>query len=133
MPLLQIRTAVRREGALFDLRGRRLFARYSEDVEKGGAEWALRHVKTTFHASFKAPTGYYESRVHVSNVSGSHEVTDGGEAGPVYGPWLEGVGSRNATTRFRGYFAFRKAAAALENRIESLGERIFRLRYQNRL
>lgn len=132
MPLLQIRTAVRREGALFDFRGRILFARYSGDLEKEGAEWALDHVKSTYHTHFKQPTGYYESRVHVHKGMTGHEVWDGGEAGPVYGPWLEGVGSRNATTRFKGYHAFRKAATALELRIESLGDRIFRLRYENR-
>jgi hypothetical protein len=60
-------------------------------------------------------------------------VWDGGWAGPVYGPWLEGVGSRNATTRFKGYRAFRKAANALERHIEDLGDRIFRLRYRHRL
>ncbi len=132
MPLLQIRTAVRREGALFDIRGRILFRRYSEEVEREGADWALDHVKQTYHTHFKNPTGYYESRVHVHNGPVGHEVWDGGEAGPVYGPWLEGVGSRNLTTRFKGYHAFRKAATALETRIESMGDRIFRLRYENR-
>ena len=32
----------------------------------------------------------------------------------VYGPWLEGVGSRNGTTRFRGYAMFRKTGDWLE-------------------
>jgi hypothetical protein len=26
-----------------------------------------------------------------------------------YGPWLEGLGSRNETTSFKGYFSFRQA------------------------
>jgi hypothetical protein len=34
----------------------------------------------------------------------------------VYGPWLEGVGSRNfPVTRFRGYHAFRVAAQELKH------------------
>lgn len=132
MALLQIRTSVRREGALFDFRGRRLFSRFSQDIEEEGAEWALGHVRTTFHTSFKHPTGTYESTVRVHEGPTGHEVWDGGEGGLVYGPWLEGVGSRNLTTRFKGYHAFRKAATALEARIESMGDRIFRLRYENR-
>jgi len=28
--------------------------------------------------------------------------------GVIYGPWLEGVGSRNATTRFKGYANYRR-------------------------
>lgn len=31
----------------------------------------------------------------------------------TYGPWLEGVGSRNATTRFKGYHGFRQAGGEL--------------------
>lgn len=34
----------------------------------------------------------------------------------VYGPWLEGVGSRNETTRFRGYAAYRKTGDWLQER-----------------
>lgn len=31
----------------------------------------------------------------------------------MYGPWLEGTGSRNETTRFKGYFSFRIATQEL--------------------
>lgn len=131
--MLEIRTRLDYAGALFDARGRRIFRQYAQELEEDGAQWALGHVRGTFHRSFRMPTGYYESRVRVHNTSTGYEVWDGGEAGPVYGPWLEGVGSRNATTRFKGYHAFRLAAQALSARIEGMGERIFRLRYQNRL
>jgi hypothetical protein len=40
-------------------------------------------------------------------------VTD---SGVIYGPWLEGTGSRNRTTRFKGYATFRKAAQELDRR-----------------
>ena len=32
----------------------------------------------------------------------------------VYGPWLEGIGSRNAKSRFKGYAMFRNAKQQLE-------------------
>lgn len=128
--LLQVRTSMRYDGPLFDFRARRTFNDFRDELEEESAEWVLDHVKGTFHVSFKQPTGYYESNVRVHNNS---EVWDGGLAGPVYGPWLEGVGSRNNTTRFKGYHAFRKAAQALERRIENMGDRTFRLRYRNRL
>jgi hypothetical protein len=71
--------------------------------------------------------------VHVRREYGSHVVSDGGWSGPVYGPWLEGIGSRNApVTRFRGYHAFRKASEALQRRIAGMGDRIFRTRYEGR-
>ena len=127
--LLRVSGAMRFDGPLFDARGRRLFHQFRDDLEEEAAEWALDHIQDTFHTHFKHPTGYYESNVRIHNTS---EVWDGGLAGPVYGPWLEGVGSRNNTTRFKGYHAFRKAAQALDRRIVRMGDHIFRVRYQNR-
>jgi len=130
--MLGVSTRVDRSGPLFDGRAPRIMDEYVDDLEEQGAEWALRHVQRTFHAKFQNPTGYYESRVHISNVSGEHVVNDGGFAGPVYGPWLEGVGSRNETTRFKGYHAFRNAANRLELRFSELGHRLFNSNYQSR-
>lgn len=127
---LRVRTGMRFDGPIFDFRGRREFGRFRDDLEEESAEFVLDHIQNTFHTHFKHPTGYYESNVRIKN---SNEVWDGGFGGPVYGPWLEGVGSRNNTTRFKGYHAFRKAADALDRRVEEMGDRMFRLRYQNRL
>lgn len=120
------------EGPFFDDRVHRAFDDYTDTLEEEMAEWALRHVKRTYHTEFKQPTGYYESNVRVHVVGGAHEVWDGGQGGPVYGPWLEGVGSRNLTTRFKGYHAFRKAAMALERRSQEMGTRIL-ARFINRM
>jgi hypothetical protein len=130
---LRVRTGMRFNGPLFDNRGRRIFSDFRDDLEEEAAEWTLNHIKGTFHTHFQHPTGHYESNVRIHDTSGGPEVWDGGLAGPVYGPWLEGVGSRNNTTRFKGYHAFRTAANALDRRIEGMGDRIFRLRYRNRL
>jgi hypothetical protein len=40
----------------------------------------------------------------------------------TYGPWLEGTGSRNLTTRFHGYHAFRLAAQELDRAAEGIAE-----------
>lgn len=130
---LQIRTGMKFDGPIFDHRARRAFDDFQEELEEEAADWALDHIQDTFHARFQNPTGYYESNVRVRSTSGGPEVWDGGMAGPVYGPWLEGVGSRNSTTRFKGYHAFRKAANALDRHIEAMGDGMFRLRYRNRL
>jgi len=59
----------------------------------------------------KASTGHYRRNVHgkVTNLHG--RIDDGGV---VYGPWLEGVGTRNQTTRFKGYASFRRTAQYLQ-------------------
>lgn len=128
--LLQIRTRMRYNGPIFDLRARQAFRDMRDELEEEAAEFALDHIKSTYHTHFKHPTGYYESNVRIRS---GNEVWDGGWGGPVYGPWLEGVGSRNQTTRFKGYHAFRKAAQALDQRIEEIGDRMFRLRYRRRV
>lgn len=40
----------------------------------------------------------------------------------TYGPWLEGVGSRNHSTRFKGYHGFRRAGQALDRVAGRLGD-----------
>jgi len=45
-------------------------------------------------------------------VSNLHGVIS--DSGVVYGPWLEGVGSRNQATRFKGYAIFRRTRDKLQ-------------------
>ena len=56
-------------------------------------------------------TGNYRRNVHGTSRNLHGLLTDGGV---VYGPWLEGVSSRNATTRFKGYASFRRTAQYME-------------------
>ncbi|MFF7734266.1 hypothetical protein [Streptomyces sp. NPDC007984] len=128
---MRISTRVTEHGPLFDGRARVAVRGYVEDLEHEGAEWALGHIRSTFHREFKNPTGYYESHVQVRSDRGDPVVSDGGQI--AYGPWLEGVGSRNDTTRFKGYWAFRKAASALERRIEGLGYQLLERRWIRRM
>jgi hypothetical protein len=44
----------------------------------------------------------------------------------TYGPWLEGSGSRNLTTRFKGYHSFRRAGQALDGMAEGLAQEAIR-------
>lgn len=132
IPLLRVDFSSRTMGPLFDARAARYFREFAQELEEEAADWALDHIKDTFHTHFKNPTGAYESHVRVRKEFGRTAVTDGGWAGPVYGPWLEGVGSRNLISRFKGYWAFRKAAQALERRIDSMGESLFNRRFRNR-
>ena len=52
----------------------------------------------------KASTGHYRRSIN-GKVEGLNGRIDDGKV--IYGPWLEGIGSRNATTRFKGYQSFR--------------------------
>ncbi len=39
-----------------------------------------------------------------------------------YSPWLEGTGSRNLTTRFKGYHSYRRAGQTLDGLAEGIAE-----------
>lgn len=106
-------------GPLFDGRAQRAAHAAVEDAAEAVAQEAYDTVTRGLHASLRHPTGYYESRVHINRVSTTRVVTD---SGVVYGPWLEGTGSRNRTTRFKGYFTFRKARQRIETRAAAIAE-----------
>jgi hypothetical protein len=58
----------------------------------------------------KASTGNYRRNISTEFKNMSAIIYDGNV---VYGPWLEGIGSRNATTRFKGYGVYRQTASYL--------------------
>lgn len=69
-------------------------------------------------ASFKHPTPYYWTRVTTAHPG---ELTDRvWDQGVVYGPWLEGVGSRNKTSRFEGYWMWRRAFQEIDAKAQHL-------------
>lgn len=94
------------DGPLFD---DRLEEAISRGLDRGrdavGAK-ALMYWMTNLDSSIRHPTPYYETQVTVQDISTETIVHD---RGIIYGPWLEGVGSRNLTTRFKGYASLRRA------------------------
>ena len=52
-------------------------------------------------------TGHYRRSLSTEVRQLNAIISDGGVD---YGPWLEGISSRNTNTRFPGYFSFRRAA-----------------------
>lgn len=70
------------------------------------AAQAMADVHANLNASIKHPTPYYETQINIMRRDRDLVVND---RGVIYGPWLEGVGSRNKTTRFKGYASFRRA------------------------
>jgi hypothetical protein len=59
----------------------------------------------------RASTGNYRRNISTTITGLNAVITDGGV---IYGPWLEGVSSRNTTTRFKGYASFRRVGQWVE-------------------
>lgn len=92
-----------------------------DGIEKEIAQVALDRVESTLRAAFKHPTGRYVAHVRERARGGDEVVTD---SGIVYGPWLEGRGSRNRSTRFKGYAAFRRTTAVVEIQVPMLADTV---------
>lgn len=111
-------------GPLFDGRVERaIVAAANDSAGKLGTE-AERRWKRNLDASLRRPTGAYMKRITLYGpVAGQSRVHD---RQGIYGPWLEGTGSRNATTRFKGYASARRATQELERGAVHLVEHVVR-------
>lgn len=113
---------VKVSGPVFDGRADAALKDYERQVSQEVAEDAERRVSANLSTSIRHPTGYYESHVRTKMITElNHVVTDGGV---IYGPWLEGTGSRNKTTRFKGYASFRRALIETQATAGDTAERI---------
>lgn len=103
-------------GPLFAGTASAMVQRYTQAGGEEVARWAEGEVQRVLEQVLRHPTGYYQSQVQVNRVSPDRfSITDGGV---VYGPWLEGVSSRNQSTRFKGYATFRRVAKRVEQRAD---------------
>ncbi len=100
------------EGPLFDGSAQRAMPTIVDDVSRVLGEEGKRRVLIGLDATLRRPTGAYRSRISLYGpVAGQARVHD---RNGIYGPWLEGTGSRNRTTRFKGYHNFRTATQQLQ-------------------
>lgn len=89
----------------------------SSTIETDLSESAVDDVRKVIRSRAKNPTGRYERAVTSIRVSDSVKVHDGGI---VYGPWLEGVSSRNGSTSFKGYHQFELSRATTRKKAKVL-------------
>jgi hypothetical protein len=91
----------------------RLVNRISHDVAAHGQEL----VRANLTSVLRAPkTPYAEQHVQLDVSQADVEIYDDNV---IYGPWLEGVGSRNSpVTRFPGYATFRRTTQQVEAAVD---------------
>lgn len=93
-------------GPLFNGSAPSVFARIRDEAQEQVAAQASAQVHLHMNHFFRHPTPYYETQITTQRRGASLVVHD---RGIVYGPWLAGVGSRNKTSRFKGYAHWRLA------------------------
>jgi hypothetical protein len=115
-------------GPLFDGRAANAVARYVDDARDTIAARGEELVLADLGMVLRHPTGYYESQIKSERVTADTDrVSDGGV---VYGPWLEGVGSRNSpVTRFAGYGHWRRTKETLADEAPGIAAQLLQTRY----
>lgn len=123
--MIDLRMYETHKGPLLDGRAERVVQEYRQDLEKVIARRAAKVVVSILKSRIRNPTPYYWNQIRAVPVGGHWEVVDGNV---IYGPWLEGVGSRNApVTRFKGYHAFKLAGQTMDAQAGAIGEQHLRL------
>lgn len=112
---------VTRKGPLFDGRAQKAATAYLDVATAEVSDDGVNLVHAQLGSVLKHPTGYYEHHIVTDVAHDGHMVTDGGV---VYGPWLEGVGSRNHSTRFKGYATFRRMTQVLDRRAQAIADQV---------
>lgn len=107
-------------GPMFDGRAAAAVTAYISHAEKDVADQGVNLVRNELGIVLRHPTGHYSGQIQTTNMGGDAAVWDGGV---IYGPWLEGTGSRNRTTRFKGYATFRRVTQRLQAMAAPIAEK----------
>jgi hypothetical protein len=112
---------VKVSGPVFDGRAGKAVDDFFIEAEDHVADEGVNLVGIWLGLKLRNPTGFYESRIVSDRQRDDAQVTD---SKVVYGPWLEGVSSRNQSSRFKGYRTFRIVAQDLQGDASRLAEEV---------
>ncbi len=111
-------------GPLFNGEADRAAASMVERIRHHVASSGMQRLYIRFGRVLRDPTPIYTTRLRTRRLA-TRDVID--DRRMVYGPWLEGTGSRNKTTRFKGYRTFRIVTATLQIDAKDLAQPIVAL------
>lgn len=118
MPQMRVNMKIDQKGPIFDVAvSQRAARRMVRDINDAIATEGVKLVRARLKNVLQNPTGFYESRIAVERRETYRGVWDQRVA---YGGWLEGVDSRNKTTRFKGYRTFRLVKQQLDNQSRAI-------------
>lgn len=111
-------------GPVFDGRAERACSELAADAVEVVAEAAEEQAVALMQAYFRDPTPYYWLQVTTAHPAYLTDVVH--DQGVIYGPWLEGVGERNKTSRFKGYHHWRQTRQEIAARVPELVDMVVR-------
>ena len=115
---------IRVDGPMFNGLAKAAVDRCVDEVAQEVSAQASANVHMNLDRSLKNPTPYYETQITLDRVAPLTYLLH--DRGIVYGPWLEGTGSRNRTTRFKGYASFRRAVGQTKRDAQRVADAVVR-------
>jgi len=107
-------------GPFFDGRAARLTDQMCDDIEQRVAKIGASMIRSELASKLKIETPYYRLQNEARPDPPGWKISDGGV---IYGPWLEGIGSRNyPVTRFKGYATYRRTFQAIDRRAQTIAD-----------
>jgi hypothetical protein len=102
----------------------RVMTDMAQESEKAVATLGASMVRSRMDRVFRVQTPFYRLKNIANRYMGHWRIWD--QDATVYGFWLEGIGSRNRTTRFKGYFTYRIIGQELRTRTPAIVEGVVR-------
>lgn len=118
MPQITVQTKV--SGPFFTLNVPTVIVGAIDEGIKDTVAEGERDIKLQLYPGHGQDTGRYKGSIHGEMVKSLHGVVHSSGAGGkpvIYETWLEGVSSRNQTTRFKGYAMYRNAFQRLQLKV----------------
>ena len=112
--------SITKHGPLFNGQARTALTAYVRAAEEVVADAGVNLAQARLGSVLRNPTGFYESSIVTDRASVGEVIHDS----TAYGPWLEGVSSRNQSTRFKGYHTFRMVTQQLDRAAGGIAQRI---------
>lgn len=113
------------QGGLFDGGWEDGISELNVDLQGAVADSVLEAWRDNLDKNIRDNHGVYIGATRATRTDNATIVSDGGpDAGRtgLYGPWLEGQGSRNyPVTRFKGYNSARDAADTINAKVDAIG------------
>lgn len=118
-------------GSLFDGSLERAVARGCEDARTDVGDFGVERVQERFDQVLRHDAWEYRAGKRIPGTlrAAVQAKTEGdrvtvGNGDVIYQWWIEGVGSRNRITRFKGYFTFRKIMVVVRAETPHITRRI---------
>jgi len=110
---------VDKRGPLFDGRAEKAVADCCDEIEQKVATIGASMIRTRMNDVFKKQTPFYRFKNVAAKEAPGWKIWD---QEVIYGYWLEGIGSRNKTTRFKGYRTYRFMVGKIEARASVIAQ-----------